>query len=171
MKRAVVLAAFGLLFTVSSATARGEIERTMAEELLRLTNVEGNLATMREQVAKMVDTQIDTMDIAEQEKPRLAEHTKQIMALVFEELSWKQMKDQYVDLYVSVYTQEELGGLITFYRSQVGQSFIKKMPELMKRSMEVGQAKMQLLGPRIQSMIEDLAEEKEPEASSESDSE
>jgi len=169
MKRAVILSALGLLLSAAPAVARSEIERTMAEELLRLTNVEGNLATMREQVIKMVDTQVETMDMEEKDKPRLAERTKKIMDLVFDELSWKQMKDQYIEVYVSVFTQEELGGLITFYRSPVGQAYINKMPALMKRSMELGQAKMERLGPRIHDMLEDLAKENEREDSSESE--
>jgi uncharacterized protein len=171
MKHAVIIAAFALLLSATPAAALGEIERTMAEEILRLSNAESSLATMREQVTKLVDTQVATMNLSDEEKTHVAERSKKMFDLIFEEMSWKKMKDQYIDLYVTVFTQEELAGLITFYRSPVGQSYLKKMPELMKRSMEVGQVTMERLGPRIQSMIEDMAEEKAPVDSGDSDPE
>ena len=55
-----------------------------------------------------------------------------------------------IKVYADTFTEEELKGLISFYKSPVGQKFIEKTPELMKRSMELSQKRMQ---PFIQNMV------------------
>ena len=57
------------------------------------------------------------------------------------------------ELYASTFTEEELQGVIDFYKSPAGKSFVAKQPELMKKSMELNQAKMSAIMPQIQQLI------------------
>ena len=66
------------------------------------------------------------------------------------EFSWDKMKEDYITLYADTFTEEELKGIIAFYKSPAGQAFIQKQPELMKRSMELSQKLMLKFMPAIQ---------------------
>jgi uncharacterized protein len=82
-----------------------------------------------------------------------------IGALMRDEMSWTKMQPIYVGIYQETFTQEEIDGLIAFYRSAVGQSFVSKMPAVMNRSMAVMQVQMQTLMPKLKRAMEDLVRE------------
>jgi hypothetical protein len=44
-------------------------------------------------------------------------------------------------------------GVIAFYRSPAGDAFLKKQPELMRRSMELNQQIMTELSPKLQDLL------------------
>ena len=69
------------------------------------------------------------------------------------------MKDQYVQAYREMFTQEEIDGLIAFYQPPAGQSLVNKQPELAKRTMTILQQRMAPVMQRIQKMSEAAASE------------
>jgi hypothetical protein len=56
-----------------------------------------------------------------------------------------------------MFSQEEIDGLIAFYRTPVGQSLVSKQPELMKRTMTIMQQCLAPMMQRIQKMSEATA--------------
>jgi uncharacterized protein len=158
-----------LLLSAGVTPALDEIERTMVEEIMRVTKVEQQMATTMDQMKKMVADQVQTLDLPESAKEHAVRAQKRMFDLVAEEMSWKQVKDEFIAMYVKVFTQEELAGLLTFYRSPAGQAMINKMPALMQEVMAFTQSRMQALMPRIQAMVEDLAKEADEEDAAETD--
>jgi hypothetical protein len=79
--------------------------------------------------------------------------------LMKEELSWENMKEDFIQLYLSVYTEEELQQLISFYESPVGQKMIAKTPLLMQQTMAISQKHTANLIPKIQKMVSELVAE------------
>ena len=71
------------------------------------------------------------------------------IAVMREEFNWSKMKPLYVQLYRETFDQAEIDGLIAFYRTPVGQSFIEKMPVVMQKSMAATQT---LMAPLIAKM-------------------
>jgi hypothetical protein len=82
-----------------------------------------------------------------------------MISILKEELSWDKMKDLYVQVYRETFSQEEVDGLIAFYQTPVGQSFVNKQPELIKRTMAIMQQRMAPLLQKIQKMSEETAAE------------
>jgi hypothetical protein len=166
MRKIAIVISFALLASVGAASAGGEIQRTMAEELMKLTKVDQQMAAVRTQIQQAVTAQMDAMTIPEDQKEQAARMQKKMIDLIFEELSWKNLKDDMINVYADVFTQEELAGLINFYRSPLGQALVEKGPELSKRTIAVSQSHAQSLMPRIQQMMEDevgrIEEEKTP---------
>jgi hypothetical protein len=85
--------------------------------------------------------------------------TEKMMEIVTKEMSWEAMKDEYVAVYAETFTEEELKGLIEFYKSPAGRTFAKKQPELMERSMKLGQKRMLQVMPKIQALTMEAAKE------------
>src|ERR1035437_650897 len=67
----------------------------------------------------------------------VSSQTNRMMEMMAQELSWNKMKDDYIALYAETFTEDEMKGMIAFYKSPAGQAFTKKHPELSKRSMEL----------------------------------
>ena len=78
--------------------------------------------------------------------------------MIFNELTWDNIKSEYIKLFVDVYTIIELKGLVQFYKSPAGQSLIKKQPIIMQKSMMISQSKIQKLIPKLKKMTDEFSE-------------
>ncbi len=59
--------------------------------------------------------------------------------------------DKSVDLYLEIFSKDEVDAMLAFYDTPVGQGIQKKMPELMKKSTKMGQEySMELMMPIMQ---------------------
>ncbi|MCU7932468.1 MAG: DUF2059 domain-containing protein [Candidatus Thiodiazotropha sp. (ex Codakia rugifera)] len=54
-----------------------------------------------------------------------------------EAMSWEGLVEPTIDIYEKTYTEEEVQGLINFYKSRIGSAYIKKMPEVNKQCSEI----------------------------------
>lgn len=123
------------------------------------------------QAHKLIDSmmgQMDTymktaMDSAAQGHPVTPEMQKSfdkcradIVQIMKEEFSWEKLEPMYVRIYMKSFTQEEVDGMIAFYKTPAGQAVINKMPVVMQNTM--GEMK-QMMGPmaqRIQKMQQEV---------------
>ena len=87
----------------------------------------------------------------------LDQQQAKMAAILKEELSWDKVKDQYVQAYREMFSQEEIDGLMAFYQTPVGQSLMNKQPELTNRTMAILQQRMAPVMQKIQKMSEEAA--------------
>src|ERR1039458_4614950 len=151
----------GSVLTFSLSTRAAPPSDQSINQLLQLTKVdqhmdsvftqmEGAMKTSLQQATKGKPLSADEQAILERKQAKMA-------GIMKEELSWEKMKDLYVQAYRETFSQEEIDGLIAFYRTPVGQSFVSKQPELMKRTMTILQQRMAPMVQRIQKMSEETA--------------
>jgi len=183
MKRMFVLFLMCSMLSVWSVAAsekQGPTRRALAEELLNLMNVKENAEQSFVMVKQMMSSQIEKLKQQENVSVKVSSATEKTMDMTMDimakELSWDKMKDEYINLYAETFTEEELKGIIDFYKSPAGQAFSKKQPELMRRTMEMSQEKMAQIMPKIREMtrehMQQRAKDKEKKkATSEPESE
>ncbi len=143
----------------SFANADKVSHRAAAEELLLLTKVDKMLKPMWEQMEAMMEQQFAQMGAPEELRPVLNRYTGKLVKVMEEELGWAKMKNDYIDIYVKTYTEEEIRAISEFYKSPAGKKFIEKMPQLMKESMAISQNKMPTFMKKIQKISEEMANE------------
>lgn len=79
-------------------------------------------------------------------------------------MSWDAFKTDVIKVYQETFTQEELQGMISFYKTPLGQSLIKKEPQVQKKVMVLTIANMQKNMPELQkSIMESMKQEKKQE--------
>jgi uncharacterized protein len=123
------------------------------EQLFVLTKTEATLESVYSNMEKVMrnmmaqSTQGKSLTQAQQQ---LADNfPAKIIAMMREEMGWEKMKPQYMQLYRDTFNQDEVNGLIDFYKSPTGQAYANKMPELTQRSMALSQQMTQSLMPKI----------------------
>lgn len=131
----------------------------LALELMKLTNVEQTLAGMRAQIDDMMAAQLQSLNVPESKKDRVEQHRKKINALVSSEMSYAKMKDAYADLYVSLFSLDDLRGIVAFYGSPAGKAYVQNEPELVKKVMLLAQQRMQKVAPQVQQLNSELLAE------------
>ena len=73
----------------------------------------------------------------------------EMMTMMKELLDWRKLEPMYVRVYQKTFSQQEVDGMIAFYKTPAGQAVIGKMPAVMQNTIEEMQ---QLMGPVMQKM-------------------
>ena len=151
-----VAAALGIAVCMVATSGRAEADaaqRGLAKDLLAAMNVQKSMEQTLATVKQMQMSQLQQMGLgkgSEQEQATM----RQIMDLIANELGWTKLEGDLVAIYAETYTAEELKGLLAFYQSPLGRKSVAKEPELMRRTMEVVQGRMQTLMPKIRALVE-----------------
>jgi uncharacterized protein len=91
------------------------------------------------------------------QKKILDEMGRQIGSLVKAELNWPAIEPLMIDVYRNTFSQQEVDGMLAFYRSEAGQAVIAKLPTAMQQSMTGIQGHAQALTPKIVQLEKDTA--------------
>jgi len=121
-----------------------------AAELLQLTQGD-QMMKMLDPMMKGMMSQMDK-DMSADQRAKAAEMQQQILALITATL--QKIKPAMAKVYTDTYSEEELDGILTFYKSPAGRAFIQKMPEVMQRSMPL---MIQMMGD-VQQQVKTMAE-------------
>jgi len=73
-----------------------------------------------------------------------------------EQFTWEKLEPMYTRIYQKSFTQDEVNGMIGFYKTPTGQSVVAKLPLVMQNSMN---ETMKMMGPmmqRIQQMQQEV---------------
>lgn len=56
----------------------------------------------------------------------LADFQTKVEAVINNAMGWDKLRPLYIKLYMDAYTEEELDGIVTFYKSPAGQAMVSK---------------------------------------------
>ncbi len=141
----------------------GPASAESVERLLALTRVEslidqmyGSVDTMMRQAMRQA---AGGRNLSPEQQRVMEQLPSKFVAVMREEFNWALMKPKYVRVYQDVFEQEEIDGLIAFYASPVGQSYVAKLPLATQKSMAMAQDMMRTLMPRMQRAVEEAVRE------------
>lgn len=83
----------------------------------------------------------------------------EMMTIFKDILDWKKLEPMYVRVYQKSLTQQEVDGMIAFYRTPGGQAVITKMPLVMQNTMNEMQEMMTPVIQKMQKMQQDVIAE------------
>lgn len=86
-----------------------------------------------------------------------------LVAMMKELLDWKKLEPMYVRIYQKTFTQQEVDGMIAFYKTPAGQAVISKMPSAMQNTVDEMQAMMGPVMQKMQQMQQDVVAEMKAE--------
>lgn len=151
-----------LALAVIPARAQENTKIAKIEELLKLSKAEARMQQTYSQMRAMMSKQVEAAGVSEEARATVAQMLDKNSAQIQELLSWEKMKHEFVRLYDEVYSEEEINGILAFYKSPAGQAFLNKTPLLMTKTMEMVQRRMADVMPEIQRVtLETLEKAKE----------
>jgi hypothetical protein len=128
--------------------------RKTALELLEITETKKMLDQVMASVEGMMAQQLQALELPPEGQEAAKAVQKDMMGWFSEFFVWEEMRDLYLDVYVEVFTEDELKELIQFYQSPLGQKLLNKMPALMQKSMQKTQAMLQKRMPEFQERLQ-----------------
>jgi hypothetical protein len=140
-------------------TALGGDKVKLAKEIMELTNVNQVMKQVEVQFEQMQNQMISQLNIPSDKKVKAQDFQNKLRKKMFEIMSPDKMEKEYLELFTSVYTTEELRGIVKFYKSPVGKSMLEKNPIIIKKVMEMSQNKVRVLMPELQKMVKEFEQE------------
>jgi len=126
---------------------------------------------LADSVMKQMDTlMLQTIEEATHGQPippkvqkQIDKNQAEVMALLKDVLDWKKLEPIYIRVYQKTFSQQEVDGMIAFYKTPSGQAVISKMPMVMQNTMEEMQAMMGPVMQKMQKMQQDVMAEMKAE--------
>lgn len=151
-----------LLLVLSIAAQAQDARHARAAELIEAMHGEQMMAKMigpmQAQMRGMFNNSEMAKSMNAEQKKIFADYMQREQALSAQMTSWEKIKPIMVDAYAETFTEDELVGLTTFYRSPVGQAFLEKTPEMSMKMMGRMLTQMQQLQPQIEALSKEMAE-------------
>ncbi len=69
---------------------------------------------------------------------------------------WQEIETEFADVYVAVFSEAELRQMIAFYRTDLGEMMLARLPDVIQRSMLVTQRRMEQVMPAMMQEIDEF---------------
>jgi len=162
--RTLTLAALILISGASSLFADAASKDAKIDQFLTLIKA----SALQDQIFTQLSQQIDraTLGLAQQagipapeQRSATADLQAKMLAAMKEFMSWDKLKPGMVEAYRNAYSEEELDGMIAFFKSPVGQAYLAKSPTIAAKSREIAESKVKELGAMFQQMGKEWSEQ------------
>lgn len=135
-------------------------DEASVKELLAVTQaqklIEGMLPQMDGMMQNAMQQALKGQEISPDAQKMMDKNRAESMATMKEELAWSKLEPLYVRIYQKSLSQEEVSGMLAFYKSPVGQAMINKMPAILQNTMAELQTMVAPTMQRLQKSQQDL---------------
>lgn len=157
MKRTIILTlitlAFARLVQANEEVSRIDLANQLVDAMEFCTMMERGFEEMKQNQIKQMQA------MGNPSGSTISKDVERTFELIKEVMDCESMKAETAAIYADLFTETELKGLIDFYQSDVGKSFNKKQPEMMRRSMDVSMKRMQKVMPAIMQKVQQEKQE------------
>ncbi|WP_151811101.1 DUF2059 domain-containing protein [Acinetobacter bereziniae] len=144
MKLLQHLVLLGSCLTANFAFA-AQASDQQVQQLLKVMNIDQLLQETMQQIRPQLDqqayqiikTSVNKEQLSPQEQIVANELADKMYAQSQKTVSWEQIKPLYLKIYKDVFNAEEVQAQIDFYSSAVGQSILKKSPQIAQETMKM----------------------------------
>ena len=141
MNKLLATALVGMLICGAAVAANNApASDASIREMLDLTNAKQMLDSVKGQMSAMMNSamQSATKDqiVTPARQEILDRMRAKMSAVVTDTLNWDQLLPMYMRTFRASFTQDEIDGVIKFYKSPAGRAYVKKMPLVMQNVMK-----------------------------------
>ncbi len=156
--RALIAAALLLSSAIATAQEAPATDDSI-RELIEVSGAARLLDGMRPQLEAAMERGLQQ---ALKDKTLTIEQTRvlddmreRFLAVFMETMNWPKLELVFIDIYRRSFSQVEVDGMIAFYRTDIGQALIAKMPVVMEHTMTAMQQHLLELMPKIEAIQKD----------------
>jgi hypothetical protein len=159
MNRVIFAVTVALLSFTAIARADDASKHAKARELLRLTYMEDRMEQRKAaavlQIRSVAIQELVKLGYGKDKEKATSDLKQKLDAVVASRYDWNKWEPTYEQVYVDVYTEQELDGIIAFYQSPVGQAFLSKTPQITSKILDFSNQQLDLMIPEIRQIIHD----------------
>lgn len=168
MKKFIAIA--GICLVSITAFADSKPSDSSLNELLTITDSQALIDGMWPQVEAAINNSakqaLGGATLNSDQQAIMQDANAKLAALFREEFSYEKMKPLMISIYKDAFSQDEVDGMIKFYKSKAGKAVTKKMPLVMQATMANVQTQMAGIMPKIQKIQMEAIEQVKAKADS-----
>lgn len=126
-----------------------ETKSETVNELLKVTHFD-------QLINESINASIDNL---KKMLPGLANHEEELRAFYVQTMNPDLLRQDAIQIYSEVFTEQELKDLIAFYKTPTGQKALQKLPEIMQRSMQLAQERLMKNQGELFKLLEKVAKD------------
>lgn len=127
----IVFAALVLPALADEATKTAKIE-----ELLAISSSKKLMDQQLDAMDSMLQALMEKMELSSEGRNAAKEMMTEMSASMRRNLNWEKTKPVFSRIYAETFTEEEIEGMLGFYKTPAGQAMLAKMPMLMTKTMQ-----------------------------------
>lgn len=158
MKR-MILSILAIFALASVAVADEASHREAAVRVIEASQVQKSLEQIQGMFEGMLSQQMGALEVPSEGKAAFEAMQAEMSSLMSDLLTWEELSEFTVTTYVEFFSEEELNELTDFYKSELGQKLIERQPEIMQKSMQWAQTKVQERMPEFLKRLEEATAE------------
>ena len=142
-----------------AARADEASHRAKAQEMMALLRTQSMVKQISNNITKQVTDAAATIageNPTPEIKAKAADFVKQSTQLVDTQLGWDSMQAGFTDVYVKNFTEEQLDGILAFYKTPAGIALLDKTPAVNSQVTQFGSTRMTALQPQMKKLFDDL---------------
>ena len=151
-----------LLCCATSAFAAPASEETI-RQILSVTNAralaESVLTQMDANISQGINQSLQGKQPNPAQQQAIERFKARMVTTLREVLAWDKLEAMNIRLYKEAFSEEELKGILAFYKTPAGQAVIHKMPTLMAQTMREMQQTMVSVTPALLKIQQEFGEE------------
>jgi len=163
MRNKLIVFSFCLLFAFAfsgcaakTVTSENKTKEEYAKEIIELTDVNKLLDQVMVQMKQMQDQVRAQAGIPADQSEKAREFQDKVQALIADVFNFEKIEPEFIELFTSVYTLDELKAISEFYQTPAGKSMIAKQPLVLQKSMQIAQDKVKILIPELQKLVQEM---------------
>lgn len=168
MKRWIVVLVVMLAVAPRCARADEASKQAKVHELLATMHTDHMLDPMMHSITRQAleipQSAPEAAQMTPAQKKLTQEFQDRAMKIAYDSVGWKAVEPDYVKLYESAYTEEELDGILAFYKSPAGQAMLAKTPQLSAGVMQIVHGRMGDYQPKMQALQKEYMKQMEAAA-------
>jgi uncharacterized protein len=129
------------------------------KELLRVTESRKLLDSIMGQMDNFMKSSMQQAfkgrTMTPKEQKLIDDMQSKMIAIFKQEMNWEMLESLFTQIYRDSFTQQEVDGMLVFYKSPSGQAVIKKMPLVMQNTMTEMQKRMGPIYQKIATMTKE----------------
>lgn len=152
-----------IMFCTTAYGAENKPSDESIKELLRVTESQKLLDSMTGQIDNLLKSSMQQAlqgkTITKKEQKQADDIRNKMIVIFKEEMNWEVFEPLFTQIYRDSFTQQEVDGMLAFYKSPSGQAVIKKMPLVMQYTMTEMQKRMGPIYQKIAKMTKETIAE------------
>lgn len=149
--------ASAILLVAGPVGADETSHHAMALKLLQVRKAEASLRPLHAEAKRVMKANMGAFEANEARRNITEKFMERLGDLLTVELGWKKLRDDYVQVYVDNFTEDELAQLIEFYRSPIGQKFVERTGPMLAASVKIAQKHFSRVLPQIHTLSIDMS--------------
>jgi hypothetical protein len=155
MKRCIAVLVVMMAVAPCGARADEAAKQAKVHELLMTMHMDHTVDSMMHSIAKQLFEVPDANRMTPAQQKLTQDFQDRALTIVSDRVGWKAVEPDYVKLYMNTYSEQEINGILAFYKSPVGQAMLTKAPQLSAGVVQIVHTRMGDYQTKMQALQDD----------------